>query len=285
MSGTYAYADGRERARRRATDRILALLAALESRFTLGELSAMISAGDLSPLWLAIDAAYAGIGAETAVLFTEEMPAAGQRTHAGVVLDLALWRIASEQADVRTRLTALLSGDQKRLIRELVDRSRGQSPTTTAMRVRNALGLTDPLVEGMLAYERVVLAPHRREGAEAVTIGQLAAMTRAYAQGYRRIRATAIGLVEANRAIGRADREAWAQAGEQHLRDLTRVVRIWHVTGHNTRDSHWAMDEQERGIDQPFLSGLGGHLMYPGDASASVKDVANCNCWLTYDLR
>jgi hypothetical protein len=50
---------------------------------------------------------------------------------------------------------------------------------------------------------------------------------------------------------------------------------------HNVLDSH-AWPEHTVPIAQPFTSPYGNQLMYPGDPSAPLEDIANCRCWLTF---
>ena len=49
----------------------------------------------------------------------------------------------------------------------------------------------------------------------------------------------------------------------------------WIATGDNrTRDTHLALDGQERDIDEAFSNGL----MFPGDASGEPSEIWNCRC-------
>lgn len=46
------------------------------------------------------------------------------------------------------------------------------------------------------------------------------------------------------------------------------------------RESHDAMHRQIRRWDEPFLTGAGNYLMYPGDTSAPIEEWINCRCIL-----
>lgn len=269
----------------RAVADVRAALDALYAAFTIAELRQMAMANDLSPLEQEVDKTYAVIAEIALALFLADLMRAGRDV--GVVIDTTKWRIMEEQAHVRAGLARALADDQKRILHDIMISGSGEAAKLVAVRLRNALGLTQPLYEGVLRYERVAAMPTRREleTRDMTSPEQLAVMTQAYARDYRRLRADALGQVEAQRARGRADLEAHRQAGEQGAIDVSRVIRVWNVTGHNTRDSHDAMRGQERGLNEPFTSGLGNQLMYPGDGAAPVKDVANCNCWLTYKYR
>lgn len=44
------------------------------------------------------------------------------------------------------------------------------------------------------------------------------------------------------------------------------------------RESHEPMNGQVRRWDEPFITGDGNYLMYPGDTSAPIKEWINCRC-------
>lgn len=82
--------------------------------------------------------------------------------------------------------------------------------------------------------------------------------------------------------------------------ELTRMANVgsfnlfkaWDVQGKewvtagdsDVRESHKAMNHQKRPIDEPFESGAGNALMYPGDPGAPIDDTANCRCGLLPDV-
>lgn len=267
--------------------RVLAALDAMSGAVSLSSLEAMVASRDLTALYRDVDRTYASIAEIAVAAFLLSLSDAAPRAHPMLVANTSTWRVANDQAVIRHGLATTLADDQKRLLSSILRDSRGMSDRLIAVRLHNALGLTAPLMEGVSRYEQVAGMTSRAEveRKQLVTPDQVATMTRAQAANYRRIRADAIGTTEAQRAHGRADLEAWRQASEQGLRDRARVTRIWNVTHHNTRDSHLAMDQQPRGLDEPFQSGLGNHLMHPCDWTAPVADVANCQCWVTYGLR
>jgi SPP1 gp7 family putative phage head morphogenesis protein len=53
------------------------------------------------------------------------------------------------------------------------------------------------------------------------------------------------------------------------------TIKIWvAVMDGATRDSHAAVDGEERPIDRPFSNGL----MFPGDPNGPAEEVINCRC-------
>jgi uncharacterized protein with gpF-like domain len=62
-------------------------------------------------------------------------------------------------------------------------------------------------------------------------------------------------------------------------------VQTWNTAGdERVRESHADMEGQQVPLGQPFVSGLGNDLMYPGDPSAPAEDVINCRCVVTREL-
>ncbi len=61
------------------------------------------------------------------------------------------------------------------------------------------------------------------------------------------------------------------------------VTVVWDAANDSaTRPSHRAMDGQTRRLGEPFTSGDGNQLMFPGDTSlgAPASDIVNCRCRL-----
>ena len=72
------------------------------------------------------------------------------------------------------------------------------------------------------------------------------------------------------------------QIGQGHV-DRNLTILTWDAANDlATRPHHASMDGQERRPGEPFVSGLGGLLMHPGDVShgASGADRINCRCRL-----
>lgn len=76
------------------------------------------------------------------------------------------------------------------------------------------------------------------------------------------------------------ERGAWEAARSLGVR----VIKEWAALDDvNTRPDHAAADGQLREIEEPFS--VGGELMqYPGDPTASAKQVVNCRCTALYYL-
>lgn len=75
---------------------------------------------------------------------------------------------------------------------------------------------------------------------------------------------------------------ARAAVYEQNPRAYTKT---WHAErDERTRHTHRKADGQTRLAGNPFTVG-GVKMMRPGDPTAPIHEVANCRCWVEYDLR
>lgn len=118
------------------------------------------------------------------------------------------------------------------------------------------------------------------EGGEPLTAEQIETMAKSYTNRALRFRAEAIARTEAQTALHESQQQAMEQAVETGLFNQTDIKFIWR-TSHDSRvrDSHIAMDGQVKKMGEPFISGLGNLLEYPGDPNAPVEDVINCRCF------
>lgn len=60
-------------------------------------------------------------------------------------------------------------------------------------------------------------------------------------------------------------------------------LKTWNCLFVNSRDSHIAADGNTVAVDETFTL-EGGQALYPCDPDLPVEEVANCNCWLSYDV-
>jgi uncharacterized protein with gpF-like domain len=119
---------------------------------------------------------------------------------------------------------------------------------------------------------------------EPLNAQQIDRMVERYRERYVQFRAENIARTESLRVMSEARQEALEQIIEQTGIDPSLVQRTWHATkDKRTRDSHRDMDGQTVSLNEPFISGLGNKLMYPGDGPAS--DAINCRCQVTIEMR
>ncbi|MBN2202337.1 hypothetical protein JW777_10315, partial [bacterium] len=91
-----------------------------------------------------------------------------------------------------------------------------------------------------------------------------------FAEDYR---AQRIAITEATGTLNNGILAAYRLGGEDDY-------KFWLTTRQsNVRDSHQATDGQERAFDEPFQTGAGNALMYPGDKDcADLADIISCYC-------
>lgn len=118
-----------------------------------------------------------------------------------------------------------------------------------------------------------------------LTSEQINRMVDRYREQMLNYRAENIARTESLTVLSTARHEAMTQVIEQSGIDPSQVERTWHRTNDNrTRHSHREMEGQVRGMDEPFTSGLGNELMYPGDPDAPAEDRINCRCSVSYRI-
>ena len=110
--------------------------------------------------------------------------------------------------------------------------------------------------------------------------GLIDKMVTAYKNRALKYRADTIARKETITALHTAQEKAVQQAIGKGVVDQTAVTYVWR-TAHDSRvrTSHLVMDGQVRKEGQPFVTGAGYHLLYPGDPSGPASEVINCRCY------
>lgn len=110
-------------------------------------------------------------------------------------------------------------------------------------------------------------------------------MVTRYRERYVQYRSRVIARTESLRAVHQGTEEMYSQAVENGDLQLNEISRVWDASGDSSvRSSHSAMNGQQRRMNEPFLSGNGNLLRYPGDRSAPGEDTIQCRCVLTTRL-
>jgi len=100
-------------------------------------------------------------------------------------------------------------------------------------------------------------------------------------------RGETIARTELLKGLHAAQNEGIMQLVDSGVIKQEQVTNEWDAANDPyTRDSHRAMDGQKRPLGEPFVSGLGNQLLYPGDTSlgAPAEDVVNCRCVLRQSI-
>ena len=131
------------------------------------------------------------------------------------------------------------------------------------------------------AYDRFVLP-----GAK-LTIEQANTISRAYSARLLQSYAKQLAQTYAQQAYNAGRNHAIQQLLDNGTITQDQVQKKWRtMRDERVRHSHATMNNQRVGFMEPFVSGLGGLLMYPGDTSlgASDADIYNCRCSLEYTI-
>ena len=121
----------------------------------------------------------------------------------------------------------------------------------------------------------------RLPSSNALSDQQVTKLVNRYRTRLIRYRAERIARTETLRALNEGSEEMFAQ-GIQHggLIEEDEVVRTWVTAGDGrVRDSHSYMHRQQRGFGQPFTSGDGNSLRWPGDGGPAES--VNCRCTIS----
>lgn len=118
----------------------------------------------------------------------------------------------------------------------------------------------------------------KREG-RPLTAAEIDQMVGRYSDKLLQLRGETIARTETMAAIQTAQDEALNQAVSKELVARQDVRRVWRTAEDDrVRHTHAAMEGQEVGLDEPFLSPSGAQIMYPGDPNAPADEVINCRC-------
>ena len=298
-------------------DRIDRLVSALEPAFraafmevvrrtfdenSLHELEDLLSAGRYEEALAAVESHAAVLGAEWARSFTtaaENTEAFLMRNQVRVVYNQVNARAVSAMQSNRLRLVREFSQQQRAATAEaLVNGVReGVNPREMALRFRESIGLTQAQQRMVDNYRHALqrgdkgdalgrelrdrrFDPTVRNLDKAPLTGQqIDRMVERYRERFLKYRSEVIARTESLRSVHEGNQEMYRQAVESGDLDPTLLQRKWEASGDSrVRDSHRHMDGQVRGLDEPFKSGDGNNLQYPGDINAPASDSIQCRC-------
>ena len=228
--------------------------------------------------------------AKTATLVRKNTPGNFQAQQAS---ESALRKVREAQARIVREFLR-----QQRLVsrQSLVDSMGfGFDTRTQAVRFRDAIGLTRKDAAAVESYRRALetnpaLTLERklrdRRFDRSVRLGRLPAsridrMVDRYRERLLAARAAVIGRTEARRAVREGVEESFQQAEQAGAIQPNTRRKMW-ITARDekVRGSHSPMDGQVREGNDPFISGDGVALRYPGDGNAPPGEVINCRCHL-----
>jgi len=205
----------------------------------------------------------------------------------------------------RLNLIREITNEQRAVIRQiLVNGARsGANPREVARQIRASIGLTEYQAGVVERYRQelqsgqlsAALARELRDGrhdrtlqaamrdGRALSPEQIDTMTERYRANWVAYRAENIARTEGLRVAHQGSDAAYGQAIANGDIEPAQIQRKWnHSPGaknkKNERAFHRVMQGQIRGYGEPFVSGLGRSLRYPGDPTADAEETLNCRC-------
>lgn len=294
-----------ERFTPRVRARFNRMLNELLKEFTVPRLASMIERGGIEAVFEAVERHAKNFSNLTVSLTT----IAGEQTAAGVISDVL--KVVVDFNQVNARAVQAMQNAQLQFVRNFTAEQRaasrlamtqgiqeGLNPRGMATRFRGSLGLTEYQQGIVERYRQQLQAGNRaaltrqlrdrrfdrtvsrtfRDGRQ-LTEEQIDRMSDRYRQRWIKHRAETIARTESLRAVHQGNDLAFAQVIEDGMVQPDEVIREWIATGGTrTRDSHRAMDGQQRKVNEPFVSGNGYRLKYPGDIDAPASETINCRC-------
>lgn len=301
-----------DRSESRLRRRYLELVRWLREHNDLASVVAALEAGRAEDAVAAIEDAARAMAAEVTSVYTlaaqDEAQVASLELRTRVVYDQV-----NERAVAAARANALemvreVTDEQRSVMRQVIAEGvrDGLNPLDVARDMRASIGLTRrqlqyvdnyrrELQRGDLAalgrelrdgrHDRSVLAASRGRPIPGSTID---VMVDRYRQNWINYRAEVIGRTEGLRAAHTGMMATWQQLIESGKIDGSDLYRTWLVAmprGKHPRDFHTEMHLQEVDWGQPFVTGLGNELDYPGDPSAPAEETVQCRCAATVRVR
>lgn len=295
------------RAEPRLRRQFLQAIVAMKEEGSLSSLAELLAAGRMEEALASVEAAIGRFATSTNAVFIN----AGESTAGfiggalGTIIDFdqVNERAVNIMRANRFRLVQQFTQEQVRATRTaLVDGiTRGLNPTAQATNFRASLGLTQNQVKAVGNFRSMLennssesltraLRDRRFDSTirgainsgDPLTKPQIDRMVVRYEQRSLIRRSESIARTESLRAVHEANDEMFNQAFEEGSLDPKEVTRAWQTAkDERVRGSHATMLGQERKVGEPFESGFGNLLRFPGDASAPAEEVIECRCAVT----
>lgn len=216
--------------------------------------------------------------------------------------------------NVNERALYEMRRNQLRLIRQFTEKQRlatrealqdgirrGINPRDMAREFRRSIGLTERQVRAVNNYRRMLeqldaTALRRKlrdarfdrtftraiEEGRTLSPEQIDRMVGRYRSRYIKYRSEVIARTESLRAVHAGTDEMYQQAFDSGTLRPDALTRTWDTSKDNrVRASHRVMDRQKRLVGQPFETGLGNSMRYPGDPEAPPADSVQDRCAVT----
>lgn len=276
----------------------------VKSRLTLEVLIGYLEAGRIEEAELVVERAISAFAAEVA----KGVVASGEAT-AEVIsravdvsfhFDATNLRVVQAAREAKADLVREVVAEQRQVIRNAIFEgiTTGVNPRQQARLIRDSIGLTQRQQAAVYNYKRLLQSGStealdrqlrdRRfdrtvqsaiDSGEVLNKTQVDRMVERYQERYLQYRSEVIARTEALRAVHVGNEATFEQAFESGDLDRDQVVREWNTAkDERVRASHRFMHGQKRAVGEPFISGDGNKLAFPGDPTAPAADVVSCRC-------
>lgn len=293
----------------------MAAIKALAGKIDVRAIADLLRAGDIDGAIRSVTAAQIAAGmAPIAETLTRQAIAAAQGAAATIpALERAEFVFSSTNPQANRFLHAYamdkireLTTETRAAVRQIVTQgvAAGQNPMTTAIDVRERIGLTQRQAQAVANYRRLLVDDPREAlqrvlrnrryddkvlaaiaNAKPMPAALIDKMVKEYGMRMLRYRSEVIARTESLRAVNAGNQLAWQQAVDEGKVPASAVRRKWVFT-HDKRTRHAhrlipGMNKDGRGLNEPFAT-IDGPLMFPGDPNGPPQATINCRCTLVY---
>lgn len=194
----------------------------------------------------------------------------------------------------RARLVGGVTEQQRQAIVVILSEqtAKGVNPRRQAMLIRDVIGLTPKQAAKVLTYRRALETPTPLNPDEPVdpeapppkprrgfTPEDIDRRVAKFADKQIAVRAETIARTETLSAVHEGMAQSFQQAIDKGVLEAGTIVQKWNAGDPpRTREWHASMDGQERPWGEPFISGHGVELRWPGDTNAPTDERARCRC-------
>lgn len=285
--------------------RFLEAVRDIQSSTTLAELERLLSLGQFDEALIQAEVAATNLANAYVTAYVlaadEVMNFVSNAVGITVRFDQVNTRAVEEMRNASLRLIQQFTSGQRAATRAaLVEGIRqGLNPREQARMFRQSIGLTTNQIRAVANYRRLLeqgsaaaLTRQLRDkrfdptvqaainGDRALSSEQIDRMVQRYYERSLAARAETIARTEALAAVHQGSDAGFRQAVEDGVIDGDELSQVWHTAGDARvrHPSHTRMNGQVRPFGEPFLSGTGNLLRYPGDGRAPASDTVRCRC-------
>ena len=288
-------------------ERFLKVVKTIKSETTLARIEELLALGQIEEALLVTETATLQMGrlwGESFVIAGDETAKViGNALNISVNYDVVNERALGEMRRNQLRLIRQFSEKQRLATREALQDGirRGINPKAMAREFRGSIGLTDRQVRAVNNYRRMLeeldstaLKRKLRDGrfdrtvSRAIREGkplsnqQINNMVGRYRSRYLKYRSEVIARTESLRAVHAGTDEMYQQAFDSGTLRPDTLIRKWDTSKDGrVRGSHRVMEGQTRHVGEPFVTGLGNIMRYPGDPEAPPADSVQDRCAVT----